>query len=144
MSQKSPTTPHERIGSSARKANQYYHRLASPTKTGALTIIAGVLVLAQPAAAQGDFCSTEMGSFTEAITSSFGTLAIAGIVLAILVGVAARPFIRSGQQASALNGIMSKAFAGLIILILFIPIISWGLQFTPFAPATECIPFLGG
>jgi hypothetical protein len=85
-----------------------------------------------------------MGSFTGAVTSSFGTIAIAAIVLAVLVGIAARPFIRSGTQASALNNIMSKAFVGLIVLILFIPVIAWGLNFTPFDPATQCIPFLGG
>lgn len=119
-------------------------QLGTRVSTIALAAIMAMFALVQPAAAQSEFCSTEMGSFTEAITSSFGTISIAAIVLAILVGIAARPFIRSGGQASALNNIMSKAFVGLIILILFIPVIAWGLQFTPFSPATECIPFLGG
>ena len=126
------------------KILECYQQLASRAKITAIVSVVGIITIAQPAAAQQDFCSTEMGSFTEAITSSFGTIAIAAIVLAILIGVAARPFIRSGSQASALNDVMSKAFAGLIILILFVPIISWGLEFTPFAPATQCIPFLGG
>lgn len=136
------TTMSEDTQASARRSRMAW--IVQHGKTAALATLMGAFALVQPAAAQEEFCSTEMGSFTEAITSSFGTIAIAGIVLAILVGVAARPFIRSGGQASALNSIMSKAFAGLIILILFIPIISWGLTFTPFAPATECIPFLGG
>lgn len=106
------------------------------------TLLASIL-LVQPVAAQEDFCSTEMGSFTQAATSGFGTVALASIVLAILIGVAVRPFVRSGNQASVLNSIMSKAFLGLIILVLFVPLISWALQFTSFAPATECIPFVG-
>ena len=128
----------------SRNVREYFRRLAPHVKPAAIAAFIGAITLVQPVAAQQDFCSTEMGSFTEAITSSFGTIAIAAIVLAILIGVAARPFIRSGTQASALNGVMSKAFAGLIILVLFVPIISWGLEFTPFAPATQCIPFLGG
>ena len=124
-------------------------------KTAVLTAITGLFTLAQPVAAQagggggggggaGNVCDTQMGGFISAVTSSFGTIAIAGILIAILVGVAARPFVRSGGQASALNDIMSKAFVGLIILILAIPIITWGLSFTPFAPTLSCIPFLGG
>ncbi|HET7323960.1 MAG TPA: hypothetical protein VFJ06_06495, partial [Halococcus sp.] len=89
-----------------------------------------------------NFCSTSMGDFTEAVTSSLGTIAIAGILMAVFIGVAARPFVRSGGQASALNNIMSKAFVGLIVLILAIPVIAWGLQFTPYNPATQCIPFI--
>ena len=118
-----------------------------------LAAIVGLFALVQPALAQadggggggaGNVCQTEMGGFISAVTSSFGTIAIAGILTAILVGVAARPFVRSGGQASALNDIMSKAFVGLIILILAIPLITWGLSFTPFAPQLSCIPFLGG
>ena len=129
-------------------------RFVSRSKVTALAAIMGLLMLAQPAAAQaggggggggaGNVCETQMGSFISAVTSSFGTIAIAGILIAILVGVAARPFVRSGGQASMLNEIMSKAFVGLVILILAIPIITWGLSFTPFAPTLSCIPFLGG
>jgi hypothetical protein len=119
-------------------------QLVSRGKATVLAAFIGLLAVAQPAAAQQEFCSTEMGSFTQAVTSSFGTIAIAAIVIAILVGIAARPFVRSGGQASALNSIMSKAFVGLVVLILFIPIIAWGLSFTPFSPATQCIPFLSG
>ena len=127
-------------------------RFVSRSKVKALAAIMGLLTLAQPAAAQaggggggaGNVCETQRGSFISAVTSSFGTIAIAGILIAILVGVAARPFVRSGGQASMLNEIMSKAFVGLVILILAIPIITWGLSFTPFAPTLSCIPFLGG
>ena len=120
-------------------------------QTGRVTsaLLLAVVAFGQPVAAQpeggaGNVCETQMGGFIEAVTSSFGTLAVAAILLAILVGVAARPFVRSGTQASALNTIMSKAFAGLVILIFAIPIITWGLSFTPFAPSLSCIPFLGG
>ena len=121
-------------------------KIAPYTRTALLSLTLSVLVAAQPALAQpkGNVCKTQMGGFISAVTSSFGTIAIAGILIAILVGVAARPFVRSGGQASALNEIMSKAFVGLIILILAIPIITWGLSFTPFAPTLSCIPFLGG
>jgi hypothetical protein len=128
-------------------------KIAPYTRTALLSLILSVLAAAQPVLAQangsgggggGNVCQTQMGGFVSAVTSSFGTLAIAGILIAIFIGVAARPFIRSGGQASALNDIMSKAFVGLIILILAIPIITWGLSFTPFAPSLSCIPFLGG
>jgi hypothetical protein len=132
-------------------------RIAPYTRTALLSLALSVLAVAQPVLAQangsgggggggggGNVCQTQMGGFISAVTSSFGTIAIAGILIAILVGVAARPFVRSGGQASALNDIMSKAFVGLIILILAIPIITWGLSFTPFAPTLSCIPFLGG
>jgi hypothetical protein len=128
-------------------------RFASFTRVLLLSLVLNTLAVAQPALAQaggggggggGNVCQTQMGGFISAVTSSFGTIAIAGILIAILVGVAARPFVRSGGQASALNDIMSKAFVGLVILILAIPIITWGLSFTPFAPTLSCIPFLGG
>ena len=128
-------------------------KIAPYTRTALLSLALSVLAVAQPVLAQeggggggggGNVCQTQMGGFISAVTSSFGTIAIAGILIAILVGVAARPFVRSGGQASALNDIMSKAFVGLIILILVIPIITWGLSFTPFAPTLSCIPFLGG
>lgn len=133
-------------------------KIAPYTRTALLSLVLSVLAVAQSALAQpangsgggggggggGNVCTTQMGGFVSAVTSSFGTLAIAGILIAIFIGVAARPFIRSGGQASALNDIMSKAFVGLIILILAIPIITWGLSFTPFAPTLSCIPFLGG
>ena len=123
-------------------------KIAPYTRTALLSLVLSVLAVAQPVLAQQgggkNVCTTQMGGFVSAVTSSFGTLAIAGILIAIFIGVAARPFIRSGGQASALNDIMSKAFVGLIILILAIPIITWGLSFTPFAPTLSCIPFLGG
>jgi len=118
--------------------------VVSRTKTLLLSLVVGTVALVQPAAAQGNVCETQMGGFIEAVTSSVGTIAVAAILLAILVGVAARPFVRSGTQASALNNIMSKAFAGLVILIIAIPIITWGLSFTPFGPSLSCVPFLGG
>lgn len=134
---------------SAERSN--VRRVASRTRTLLISAVMSTLAFAGPAAAQagggggaGNVCDTQMGGFINAVTSSVGTLAVAAILLAILVGVAARPFIRSGAQASALNGIMSKAFAGLVILIIAIPIITWGLSFTPFAPSLSCIPFLGG
>ena len=135
----------------ARSAVSHMTQIAPYTRSLLLSLVLSTLAVAQPALAQeggggggGNVCSTQMGGFISAVTSSFGTIAIAGILIAILVGVAARPFVRSGGQASALNDIMSKAFVGLIILILAIPIITWGLSFTPFAPTLSCIPFLGG
>jgi hypothetical protein len=139
----------------ARSDTSHMSKIAPYTRTALLSLILSVLAAAQPVLAQadgggggggggGNVCQTQMGGFVSAVTSSFGTLAIAGILIAIFIGVAARPFIRSGGQASALNDIMSKAFVGLIILILAIPIITWGLSFTPFAPSLSCIPFLGG
>ena len=138
----------------ARANTSRMSQIAPYTRTVLLSLLLSVLSVAQPALAQagggggggggGNVCTTQMGGFISAVTSSFGTIAIAGILIAILVGVAARPFVRSGGQASALNDIMSKAFIGLIILILAIPIITWGLSFTPFAPTLSCIPFLGG
>lgn len=127
-------------------------QVVSYTRTLLLSLVLSILTVAQPALAQaggggggaGNVCQTQMGGFISAVTSSFGTIAVAAILLAILVGVAARPFVRSGAQASLLNNIMSKAFGGLIILIIAIPIIGWGLSFTPFAPSLSCIPFLGG
>lgn len=136
----------------ASTGNSRMTRLVSRTSTLLLSMLAGAVVFTQSVAAQaggggggaGNVCNTQMGGFISAVTSSFGTIAIAGILIAILVGVAGRPFVRSGGQASALNDIMSKAFVGLFILILAIPIITWGLSFTPFAPTLSCIPFLGG
>lgn len=125
-------------------------QIAPYTRTLLLSVVLSILTVAQPVLAQaggsgaGNVCQTQMGGFISAVTSSFGTIAVAAILLAILVGVAARPFVRSGTQASVLNNIMSKAFGGLIILIIAIPIITWGLSFTPFAPSLSCIPFLGG
>ena len=128
-------------------------RFASHTRVLLLSLVFNTLTVAQPALAQagggggggaGNVCQTQMGGFISAVTSSFGTIAIAGILIALLVGVAARPFVRSGSQASALNGLINKAFVGLVILIVAIPIITWGLSFTPFAPTLSCIPFLGG
>lgn len=141
-------TDENRAGADASRMS----RIAPYTRTALLSLALSVLAVAQPVLAQtdggggggGNVCQTQMGGFVSAVTSSFGTLAIAGILIAIFIGVAARPFIRSGGQASALNDIMSKAFVGLIILILAIPIITWGLSFTPFAPSLSCIPFLGG
>jgi len=138
------TKLHGWIGAPIQRVHLHCQRIVPRAKTRTLAVIVGTLIVSKPAAAQQEFCSTQMGSFTGAVTSSFGTIAIAAIVLAVLVGIAARPFIRSGTQASALNNIMSKAFVGLIVLILFIPVIAWGLNFTPFDPATQCIPFLGG
>ena len=138
---------------SASTEGSHMARVVSRTKILLFSMVMGVFAFAQPALAQagggggggaGNVCETQMGGFISAVTSSFGTIAIAGILVAILVGVAARPFVRSGGQASALNDIMSKAFVGLIILILAIPIMTWGLSFTPFAPTLSCIPFLGG
>lgn len=130
------------------------NRLGPKTRTAGLSAAISLLAVAQPAAAQaggggggaggGSICQTQTGGFISAITSSTGTLAVAGILMAIFIGVAARPFVRSGHQASALNGIMSKAFAGLIILVVAIPLIGWALSFTPFAPQLSCVPFLGG
>lgn len=119
--------------------------LSKTTRYGkivALEGIVGLLIMSQPVLGATKFCATEMGSFVEAITSTMGVLALAGIIAAVLLGVAARPFIRNSGQASALNGIISKAFVGLIILVLAIPVIAWGLEFTSFSPATQCIPFI--
>ena len=138
----------------ARTATSRMSQIAPYTRTALLSLALSVLAVAQPALAQaggggggggaGNVCETQMGSFISAVTSSFGTIAIAGILIALLVGVAARPFVRSGGQASQLNELIRKAFVGLVILILAIPIITWGLSFTPFAPTLSCIPFLGG
>jgi len=131
-------------GSHASAGGSRTTRIVSRTRVLLVSLVVGVVALVQPAAAQENVCDTQMGDFISAVTSSVGTIAVAAILLAILVGVAARPFVRSGTQASALNNIMSKAFAGLIILILAIPIITWGLSFTPFGPSLSCVPFLGG
>lgn len=112
-----------------------------------LTVFMILLRVARPDPGGGGggstgFCQTNMGAFLEGITSALGVIALAGIISAILLGIAVRPYIRSVNQASVLNDILQKGFYGLVILILALPAIKWGLSFTPIDPMTKCIPFI--